>query len=53
MALEKLQRFISMLEKTQFVSFGWSGNSGAIDDKKERSVLEKNPFKLLGLSFSS
>ena len=30
-----------MLEKTQFVSFGWCGNSGAIDDKKEGSVLEK------------
>ena len=40
--------------KTQVVSFDQSNNSGAIDMKMDRSVLEeKSSFKMLGLTFSS
>ena len=40
--------------KTQLVSFDWSSNSGSIDVKMDRSVLEgKSSFKMLGLTFSS
>ena len=40
--------------KTQLVSFDWSNNTGAIDVKMGKSVLEeKSSFKMLGLSFSS
>ena len=40
--------------KTQLVSFDWSKNTGAIDVKMDRSVLEeKTSFKVLGLNFSS
>ena len=40
--------------KTQLVSFDWSNNTGAIDVKMCGSVLvEKSPFKMLGLTFSS
>ena len=40
--------------KTQLVSFDWSKNTGAIDVKMDRSVLEeKTSFKVLGLTFSS
>ena len=40
--------------KTQLVSFDWSNNTGAIDVKMDRSVLEeKSSFKMLGLTFSS
>ena len=40
--------------KTQLVSFGRSSNTGAIDVKMNRSVLDgKSTFKMLGLSFSS
>ena len=40
--------------KTQLVSFDWSKNTGAIDVKKDGSVLEeKSSFKTLGLTFSS
>ena len=40
--------------KTQMVSFDWSSNTGAIDVKMDRSVLEeKLYFKMLGLTFSS
>ena len=40
--------------KTQLVSFDWSKNTGAIDVKMDRSVLEeKTSFKMLGLTFSS
>ena len=40
--------------KTQLVSFDWSNNTGAIDVKMDRSVLEQNSsFKMLGLIFSS
>ena len=45
---------ISMLEKTQLVSFDQSNNTGAIDVKMNGSVLEeKSSFKMLGLTFSS
>ena len=38
--------------KTQLISFDQSNNSGAIDVKKDRSVLEKkSSFKMLGLRF--
>ena len=41
-------------EKTQLVSFDRSKNTGAIDVKMDRSVLEeKTSFKMLGLTFSS
>ena len=41
-------------EKTQLVSFDQSNNTGAIDVKMDRSVLEeKSSFKVIGLSFSS
>ena len=40
--------------KTQLVSFDRSNNTGAIDVKMYRSVLEeKSSFTMLGLSFSS
>ena len=40
--------------KTQLVSFDWSNNTGAIDVKMDKSVLEKkSSFKMLGLTFSS
>ena len=40
--------------KTQLVSFDRSKNTGAIDVKMDRSVLEeKTSFKMLGLTFSS
>ena len=40
--------------KTQLVSFGQSNNTGSIDVKMDRSVLEeKSSFKMLGLTFSS
>ena len=39
--------------KTQLVSFDQSNNTGAIDMKMDRSVLEeKSSFKMLGLNFS-
>lgn len=39
--------------KTQLVSFDWFNNSGAFDEKIDRSVLEgKASFKMLGLSLS-
>ena len=45
---------ISMLEKTQLVSFDRSQNTDAIDVKMDGSVLEdKKSFKMLGLTFSS
>ena len=45
---------ISVLEKTQLVSFDWSSNTGAIDVKMDGSVLEeKSSFKMLWLTFSS
>ena len=38
--------------KTQLVSFDWSNNTGAIDVKMDRSVLEEeSSFKMLGLTF--
>ena len=40
--------------KTLLVSFDWSHNTGAIDVKMERSVLEeKSSFKMLGLSLQN
>ena len=40
--------------KTQLVSFDWSNNTGAIDVKMNRSLLEENSsFKMLHLTFSS
>ena len=40
--------------KTQLVSLDRSNNTGAIDVKKDRSVLEeKSSFKMQGLTFSS
>ena len=39
--------------KTQLVSFDRSNNTGAIDVKMDRSVLEEKSFKMLGLTFSS
>ena len=40
--------------KTQLVSFHRSNNTGSIDVKMDRSVLEeKSSFKMLGLTFSS
>ena len=43
-----------MLEKNQLVSFVQSNNTGAIDVKMDRSVLEeKSSFKMLGLTLSS
>ena len=40
--------------KTQFVSFDWANNTGAIEVKMDGSVLEeKSSFKMLGLTFSS
>ena len=45
---------ISMLEKTQLVSFDQPKNTGAIDVKMDGSVLEeKLSFKTLGLTFPS
>ena len=41
---------ISMLQKTQLLSFGWSNNTGAIDVRMDGSVLEETScFKILGL----
>ena len=43
-----------MLEKNQLVSFVQPNNTGAIDVKMDRSVLEeKSSFKMLGLTLSS
>ena len=39
--------------KTQLVSFDRSNNTATIDVKMDGSVLEKNLFKMFGLSFSS
>ena len=40
--------------KTQQVLFDWSNNTGTIDVKMDRSVLEeKSSFKMLGLTLSS
>ena len=40
--------------KTQLVSFDWSNNTGAIDVKRDGSVLEEeSSLKMLGLTFSS
>ena len=40
--------------KTQLVSFDWSNNTSAIDEKIDGSVLEeKSSFKMVGLTFSS
>ena len=40
--------------KIQLVLFDWSNNTGSIDVKMDRSVLEKkSSFKMLGLTFSS
>ena len=40
--------------KLQLVSFDWSNKTGAIDVKKEGSVLhEKSSFRILGLTFFS
>ena len=40
--------------ETQLVSFDQSNNSGSIDVKMDRSVLEeKSSFKMLALTFSS
>ena len=40
--------------KTQLVLFDRSNNTGAIDVKVDKSVLEeKSSFKILGLHFSS
>ena len=40
---------ISMLQKTQLLSFGWSNNTGAIDVRMDGSVLEETSyFKILG-----
>ena len=40
--------------KTQLVSFDWSKNTGPVDVKMDKSVLEENTsFKMLGLTFSS
>ena len=40
--------------KTQLVSFHQSNNTGAIDVKMDRSILEENSsFKMPGLKFSS
>ena len=45
---------ISILAKTQLVSFDRPNNSGSIDVKMDGSVLEeKASFKMLGLTFSS
>ena len=39
--------------KTQLVLFDQSNNTGAIDVRKDSSVLEEKPsFKMLGLTFS-
>ena len=40
--------------KTRLLSFDRPNNTGAIDVKMDGSVLvEKSPFKILGLTFSS
>ena len=40
--------------KTQLVLFDGSNNTGSIDVKMDRSVLEEKPsFKMLGLTFFS
>ena len=45
---------ISMLGKTQLVSFDRSNNNGSTDVKMGGSILEeKSSFKMLGLTFSS
>ena len=42
------------VRKTQLVSFDWCNNTGAIDVKVDRSVLEeKSSFKMLELTFSA
>ena len=40
-------------KKTQLVSFDLSKNTGTIDVKMDRSVLEEKSFKILRLTFSS
>ena len=46
--------FISLLEKTQLVSFDCFNNIGAIGVKMDGSVLvENSSLKMLGLAFSS
>ena len=43
-----------LISVTQLVLFDWSNNTGAIEVKTYRSVLEeKSSFKILGLTFSS
>ena len=43
-----------LISVTQLVLFDWSNNTGAIEVKTDRSVLEeKSSFKILGLTFSS
>ena len=45
---------ISMMGKTQLVSFDLSNNNGSIDVKMDESFYdEKSSFKMLGLTFSS
>ena len=42
------------VEKTRLVLFDWPNNTGAIDVKIDRSIIEeKSSFKMLGLTFSS
>ena len=40
---------ISMLQKTQLLSFDWSNNTGAINVRMYGSVLEETYCKILGL----
>ena len=40
-------------KKTQLVSFDMSKNTGTIDVKMDRPVLEEKSFKMLRLTFSS
>ena len=45
---------ISLLEKLKMILRDQSNNTGAVDVKMDRSVLEeKSSFKMLGLTFSS
>ena len=45
---------ISMMGKTQLISFDRSNNNGSIDVKMDESFYkEKSSFKMLGLTFSS
>ena len=38
---------ISMLQKTQLLSFDWSNNTGAVDVRMDGSVLEETYCKIL------